>query len=162
MVKVAKMLKRHLPNLLTYFRHRITNAMSEGFNSVIQALRYAAVASAPSRTIALASASTVASSTSRHSYRATEMPEEPASERTGRRVGLSLWMPRGHTSPAYGHAVSAQAPLRCLRSFRSHSSFISSETGLNVLAMTSSDSCGTPRCRTIRATTSRRSAAKCS
>jgi transposase len=42
MVKVAKMLKRHLPNLLTYFRHRITNATSEGFNSVIQALRYAA------------------------------------------------------------------------------------------------------------------------
>ncbi len=27
------MLKRHLPNLLTYFRHRITYAMSEGFNS---------------------------------------------------------------------------------------------------------------------------------
>lgn len=42
MVKVAKMLKRHLPNLLTYFRHRITNATSEGFKSVIQALRYAA------------------------------------------------------------------------------------------------------------------------
>ena len=42
MVKVAKMLKRHLPNLLTYFRHRITNASSEGFNSVIQSLKYAA------------------------------------------------------------------------------------------------------------------------
>jgi transposase len=41
-VKVAKMLKRHLPNLLTYFRHRITNASSEGFNSVIQSLKYAA------------------------------------------------------------------------------------------------------------------------
>lgn len=40
--KVARMLKRHLPNLLTYFRHRITNAASEGFNSVIQALKYAA------------------------------------------------------------------------------------------------------------------------
>jgi transposase len=42
MVKVAKTLKRQLPNLLTSFRHRITNATSEGFNSVIQALRYAA------------------------------------------------------------------------------------------------------------------------
>ena len=42
MVKVAKMLKRHLPNLLTYFRHRITIASSEGFNSVIQSLKYAA------------------------------------------------------------------------------------------------------------------------
>jgi transposase len=41
-VKVAKMLKRHLPNLLSYFRHRITNAMSEGFNSKIQALKSAA------------------------------------------------------------------------------------------------------------------------
>lgn len=42
MVKVAKTLKRHLPNLLTYFRHRITNSMSEGFNSKIQALKSAA------------------------------------------------------------------------------------------------------------------------
>ena len=42
MVKVAKMLKRHLPNLLSYFLYRITNATSEGFNSVIQALKYAA------------------------------------------------------------------------------------------------------------------------
>lgn len=41
-IKVAKMLKRHLPNLLSYFRHRITNATSEGFNSVIQALKYVA------------------------------------------------------------------------------------------------------------------------
>jgi len=41
-VKVARMLKRHLPNLLTYFLYRITNATTEGFNSVIQALKYAA------------------------------------------------------------------------------------------------------------------------
>jgi transposase len=41
-IKVAKMLKRHLSSLLSYFRHRITNATSEGFNSVIQALWYAA------------------------------------------------------------------------------------------------------------------------
>ncbi len=41
-IKVARMLKRHLPNLLSYFRHRITNATSEGFNSIIQALKYAA------------------------------------------------------------------------------------------------------------------------
>ena len=42
MVRVAKMLKRHLPNLLTYFNYPITNATTEGFNSVIQALKYAA------------------------------------------------------------------------------------------------------------------------
>jgi len=38
-IKVAKMLKRHLKNILTYFRHRITNAMSEGFNSRIQSIK---------------------------------------------------------------------------------------------------------------------------
>ncbi len=39
MIKVAKMLKRHLPGILSYFRHRITNAKSEGFNSRIQAIK---------------------------------------------------------------------------------------------------------------------------
>jgi transposase len=39
---VAKIVKGDLPNLLSYFRHRITNAISEGFNSAIQALKYAA------------------------------------------------------------------------------------------------------------------------
>ncbi len=38
-IKVAKMLKRHLDNTLTYFRHGITNAMSEGFNSRIQSIK---------------------------------------------------------------------------------------------------------------------------
>ena len=38
-IKVAKMLKRHLGNILTYFRHGITNAMSEGFNSRIQSIK---------------------------------------------------------------------------------------------------------------------------
>jgi transposase len=38
-IKVAKMLKRHLENILSYFRHRITNAMSEGFNSRIQSIK---------------------------------------------------------------------------------------------------------------------------
>jgi transposase len=42
MVDVAKMLKRHLPNLLTYMRHPITNAASEGFNSKIQNLKSSA------------------------------------------------------------------------------------------------------------------------
>jgi transposase len=38
-VSVAKTLNRHLDNLLTYFRHRITNAKSEGFNSRIQSIK---------------------------------------------------------------------------------------------------------------------------
>lgn len=37
--KVAAMLKRHLPNVLTYFKHRITNAGSEAINSVVQMLK---------------------------------------------------------------------------------------------------------------------------
>lgn len=32
----AKMLKRRLPNVLTYIKHHITNAVSEGLNSKIQ------------------------------------------------------------------------------------------------------------------------------
>lgn len=38
-IDVAKMLKRHFDNIPTYFRHRITNAMSEGFNSRIQSIK---------------------------------------------------------------------------------------------------------------------------
>lgn len=34
--KVAKLIQRHLPNLLTYLRHRITKAGLEGVNAVIQ------------------------------------------------------------------------------------------------------------------------------
>lgn len=36
------MLHRHLPGLLSYLHHGITNAVSEGYNRAIQALRYAA------------------------------------------------------------------------------------------------------------------------
>ena len=38
-IKAAKTLKHHLPNLLTYFKHRITNALSEGINSKIQTFK---------------------------------------------------------------------------------------------------------------------------
>ena len=40
--KVARMLKRHLDGLLSYFRHRITNSITEGFNSRIQSIKSAA------------------------------------------------------------------------------------------------------------------------
>ena len=30
------MVKAHLPNVLTYFKHRITNAGSEAINTVVQ------------------------------------------------------------------------------------------------------------------------------
>ncbi len=39
MKKVALSLKAHLGGLLSYFRHRITNALTEGFNSRIQAIK---------------------------------------------------------------------------------------------------------------------------
>lgn len=38
-VEAAKTLKRHLPNILTYFKHRISNAVGEGINSKIQMLK---------------------------------------------------------------------------------------------------------------------------
>ena len=41
-IKVAKMLQRHLGGLLSYIEHRITNATGEGLNSKIQALKCAA------------------------------------------------------------------------------------------------------------------------
>jgi len=42
MIAVARMLKRHLENLLTYLKHHITNAVTEGLNSKIQSLKAAA------------------------------------------------------------------------------------------------------------------------
>jgi transposase len=41
MIKVARMLKAHLENILTYLRHRVTNAMTEGLNAKIQWIKYA-------------------------------------------------------------------------------------------------------------------------
>ena len=38
-VEVARMIERHLDNVLTYFDHRITNATSEGLNSKIQTVK---------------------------------------------------------------------------------------------------------------------------
>jgi transposase len=37
--KGARMMKVHLPNVMTYFEHRITNAVSEGLNSKIQTVK---------------------------------------------------------------------------------------------------------------------------
>jgi len=42
MTDVAHLLKRHLENLLTYLRHHITNAVTEGLNSKIQSIKSAA------------------------------------------------------------------------------------------------------------------------
>ncbi len=38
-IEAAKTLKRHIENILTYFKHRITNAVSEGLNSKIQNIK---------------------------------------------------------------------------------------------------------------------------
>ena len=40
--KVARMLKAHLENILTYLKHRITNAVTEGINSKIQWIKQTA------------------------------------------------------------------------------------------------------------------------
>lgn len=41
MVNVARMIKAHLENILTYLKHRVTNAMTEGLNAKIQWIKYA-------------------------------------------------------------------------------------------------------------------------
>jgi transposase len=38
-VEAARLTQRHLPNVMTYFTHRITNAVSEGLNSKIQTIK---------------------------------------------------------------------------------------------------------------------------
>ncbi len=38
-IDVAKMLKRHIKNILTFIKHRITNAFTEGINSKIQHIK---------------------------------------------------------------------------------------------------------------------------
>jgi len=35
----ARMIKSHLENILTYFKHRISNAAAEGLNSKIQSIK---------------------------------------------------------------------------------------------------------------------------
>ena len=40
--RVARMLKAHLPGLMSYFNHHVTNALSERFNSKIQSIKSAA------------------------------------------------------------------------------------------------------------------------
>jgi transposase len=42
MKKVARMLQTHLENILTYLKHRITNAVTEGLNAKIQWIKYSA------------------------------------------------------------------------------------------------------------------------
>ena len=37
--KKARMIKRHLANILTYFEHHISNAAAEGLNSKIQTVK---------------------------------------------------------------------------------------------------------------------------
>ena len=39
MIKVAKMIKRHLCNVVSYVKHPITNAKAEGLNSKIQVIK---------------------------------------------------------------------------------------------------------------------------
>ncbi len=42
MIEKARMLKKRLANVLTYLKHGITNAVSEGLNSKIQWVKYTA------------------------------------------------------------------------------------------------------------------------
>ena len=39
MIHVAKMIKDHFENIITYLRHPITNGVTEGLNSKIQSIK---------------------------------------------------------------------------------------------------------------------------
>ena len=39
MIEAARTLKRHLGNILTYFKHRISNSAAEGLNGKIQSIK---------------------------------------------------------------------------------------------------------------------------
>ena len=38
-IETARLIQRHLPNVMTFFAHRITNAVAEGLNSKIQTIK---------------------------------------------------------------------------------------------------------------------------
>ena len=38
-IETARIIQRHLPNVMTFFAHRITNAVTEGLNSKIQTIK---------------------------------------------------------------------------------------------------------------------------
>jgi transposase len=42
MIEVARTMKRRFENVITYLRHRVTNAASESINAKIQWLKYTA------------------------------------------------------------------------------------------------------------------------
>jgi len=42
LAKVAKMIKGHLPTILTYLKHRVTNAVAEGMNCKTHQIKSAA------------------------------------------------------------------------------------------------------------------------
>jgi transposase len=50
-IQVARLMERHLENVLSYFDHRITNAVSEGLNSKIQAIKKTPAVSATKSTL---------------------------------------------------------------------------------------------------------------
>lgn len=62
-LKVARTLSRHLPNVLTYFEHRITNALSEALNGQIERVKKTLTASETGSTSRWPSTSTAAAST---------------------------------------------------------------------------------------------------
>jgi transposase len=60
MVKAARTIRNHLPQVLNYFTHRITNALSEGMNSRIQEIKKTRTATATKTTSRWPSISIVA------------------------------------------------------------------------------------------------------
>jgi len=75
-IEAARTIQRHLANVLTFFTHRVTNAVSEGLNSKIQTInRRWPMASGTVSISRRRSTSTVGLSSSTRSP--TQFPDEP-------------------------------------------------------------------------------------
>ena len=94
MRKVGEMLFRHLDNILTFCRHRITNGAAEGLNSKIMAIKRRACGTT-SRPPSASSAAAWTSIPDRHE------PGYPRKTRKGPiRLGYGLLEPESDTEPS--------------------------------------------------------------
>ena len=155
MKKVARIVKGVLGNMVTWWRHPITNAVSEGLNSEIQSIRSAARGfhSSASYRIWILSSSAESFTSNQRSF--TQIDEEPFSVRTRHRKSASssarapcphLAQGQNHGSlPASRSVISTGAALPNLRwnssARRSGSTSISRYTALRSPASRSAPIC---------------------
>ena len=139
MKKVARIVKGGLGNMVTWWRHPITNAVSEGLNSEIQSIRSAARGfhSSASYRIWILSSSAESFTSNQRSF--TQIDEEPFSVRTRQRKSASS---------------SARAPCPHLAQGQNHGSLPASRSVISTGAAGQASSptiwCGPRKSKTAR------------